>query len=162
MDSPSCVAGVIGLMLSNGIPKSQVREVLERTCMKINDYSEYYYGKGLVNAYWAVNAVEDIRLIQGIREDSKITAAVEYTMPLPETQMLMDSLEAGSYQLIAWVDVNKNDLVDAGDYLSETPVIEFDYGQGWSWWPTLEEFDPDYDTAPASVKSQSVPQLISK
>ena len=161
MASPH-VAGVIGLMLSNGIPKSQVREVLERTCMKINDYSEYYYGKGLVNAYWAVNAVEDIRLIQGIREDSKITAAVEYTMPLPETQMLMDSLEAGSYQLIAWVDVNKNDLVDAGDYLSETPVIEFDYGQGWSWWPTLEEFYPDYDTDPASVKSQSVLQLISE
>ena len=161
MASPH-VAGVIGLMLSNGIPKSQVREVLERTCMKINDYNEYYYGKGLVNAYWAVNAVEDIRLIQGIREGSKITAAVEYTMPLPETQMLMDSLEAGSYQLIAWVDVNKNDLVDAGDYLSETPVIEFDYGQGWSWWPTLEEFYPDYDTAPASVKSQSVLQLISK
>jgi subtilisin family serine protease len=161
MASPH-VAGVIGLMLSNGIPKSQVREVLERTCMKINDYNEYYYGKGLVNAYWAVNAVEDIRLIQGIREDSKITAAVEYTMPLPETQMLMDSLEAGSYQLIAWVDVNKNDLVDAGDYLSETPVIEFDYGQGWSWWPTLEEFYPDYDTDPASVKSQSVLQLISK
>jgi len=161
MASPH-VAGVIGLMLSNGIPKSQVREVLERTCMKINDYNEYYYGKGLVNAYWAVNAVEDIRLIQGIREGSKITAAVEYTMPLPETQMLMDSLEAGSYQLIAWVDVNKNDLVDAGDYLSETPVIEFDYGQGWSWWPTLEEFYPDYDTDPASVKSQSVLQLISK
>jgi len=161
MASPH-VAGVIGLMLSNGIPKSQVREVLERTCMKINDYNEYYYGKGLVNAYWAVNAVEDIRLIQGIREGSKITAAVEYTMPLPETQMLMDSLEAGSYQLIAWVDVNKNDLVDAGDYLSETLVIEFDYGQGWIWWPTLEEFHPDYDTAPASVKSQSVLQLISK
>ena len=161
MASPH-VAGVIGLMLSNGIPKSQVREVLERTCMKINDYNEYYYGKGLVNAYWAVNAVEDIRLIQGIREGSKITAAVEYTMPLPETQMLMDSLEAGSYQLIAWVDVNKNDLVDAGDYLSETPVIEFDYGQGWSWWPTLEEFYPDYDTDPPSDKPQSVLQLISK
>ena len=130
--------------------------------MKINDYNEYYYGKGLVNAYWAVMLWKTFRLIQGIRKTAKSPPAVEYTMPLPETQMLMDSLEAGSYQLIAWVDVNKNDLVDAGDYLSETPVIEFDYGQGWSWWPTLEEFYPDYDTAPASVKSQSVLQLISK
>ena len=106
--------------------------------------------------------MEDFRLIQCIREGSKITAAVEYTMPLPDTQMLIDSLEAGSYQLIAWVDVNKNDLVDAGDYLSESPGIEFDYGQGGSWWPTLEEFQPDDDTDPAPDKALSVPQLISK
>lgn len=132
------VSGVIGLMLANGIPKSQVRDILERTAMKINDGNPYYYGHGLINAYWAVNAVEDIRLIQGLRNGTQVTAVVEERLPLPGSQTLM-SLEAGNYQLIAWVDVNGNDILDTGDYYSETPVLEFGYGQGWRWTPTLSE-----------------------
>ena len=160
MASPH-VAGVIGLMLSNGIPKSQVREVLERTCMKINDYNEYYYGYGLVNAYWAVNAVEEIRLIQGIRNGAEIEIAAETRMPLPESQAVLTGLEAGEFQLIAWVDVNKNDLVDAGDYYSETDLLGFDYGQGWSWWPVLTEFDPT-ESATYSLQSTSDVELITQ
>jgi len=135
------VSGVIGLMLANGIPKSQVRDVLERTAMKIHKYDSYHFGHGLINAYWAVNAVEEIRLIQGFRQGTEISAAVEERLPLPGHQALF-YLKPGEYQLIAWVDVNGNGVLDAGDYYSETEVLEFEYGQGWSWWPTLSEFHP--------------------
>jgi len=114
--------------------------------MKINDYSEYYYGKGLVNAYWAVNAVEDIRLIQGASgEDSKITAAVEYhNASTRDADAHGQSGSCVRISLIAWVDVNKNDLVDAGDYLSETPVIGVRLRTGLELVGQLsEEFYPD-------------------
>ncbi|HHT43067.1 MAG TPA: S8 family serine peptidase [Firmicutes bacterium] len=151
------VSGVIGLMLANGIPKSQVREVLERTAMKIYDRDTYHYGHGLINAYWAVNAVEEIRLIQGLRNGTEITIVSEGRTNLSGDQTLM-YLEAGEYQLIAWIDVNGNNILDVGDYYSETPVLEFEYGQGWSWWPTVSEFHPvdyqeDLDEAAARTGS---------
>ena len=56
------------------------------------------------------------------------------------------------------IDVNGNNILDVGDYYSETPVLEFEYGQGWSWWPTVSEFHPvdyqeDLDEAAARTGS---------
>jgi hypothetical protein len=157
------VTGVIGLMLANGIPKSEVREVLERTCMKIHNRNSYFYGHGLVNAYWAVNGVEHIRLIQGLRSGTEIQAVVEELVPLPGDQWTME-LVAGEYQLIAWVDVNGNDILDVGDYYSESEVLEFDHGDGWIWAPVLKEVHPvdlpDSAAGQAALGSMGHYQLI--
>ncbi len=139
------VSGVIGLMLANGIPKSEVKEILERTAMKIHDHDSYHLGHGLINAFWAVNAVKDVRLIQGLRDGNAITVANEAIVQLGSTQNFQMFLDAGEYQLIAWIDVNGNGLVDTSDYLSETPILEFEYGQGWSWRPELWEFHSNDD-----------------
>lgn len=49
-------------------------------------------------------------------------------------------LAQGEYQLIAWVDVNGNGVVDTSDYYTETELIEFGYGEGWSWWGVLPKW----------------------
>ncbi|HHT90766.1 MAG: S8 family serine peptidase [Limnochordia bacterium] len=133
------VTGVIGLMLANGIPKNEVRDVLHRTSMEIHvrGFSDTY-GYGLVNAYWAVNAVEEMRIIQGRRDGDQITAVAETTVPAKGEQFRLE-LAQGEYQLIAWVDVNGNGVVDTSDYYTETELIEFGYGEGWSWWGSASE-----------------------
>lgn len=138
------VSGVIGLMLAHGIPKSEVREILERTAMKIHDHDSYFFGHGLINAYWALNEVEEIRLIQGLRNGDEFEIINETTISLAGEQFLMN-LDAGEYQLIAWIDVNGNGILDTSDYYSETGVIEFGYAEGWSWWPELREYHPSDD-----------------
>ena len=133
------VSGVVGLMLANGIPKSDVRDVLRRTSMEIHTRGfNDTYGYGLINAYWAVNAVEDMQIIQGIREGDQITAVAQTTVPSKGEQFRLELVQ-GKYQLMAWVDVNKNGVVDTSDYYTETPILEFDYGEGWSWWSDASE-----------------------
>jgi len=133
------VSGVVGLMLANGIPKSEIREVLRRTSMEIHirGFNDTY-GYGLVNAYWAVNAVKDMRIIQGLRNGNEIEIVAETTVPAKGEQFRFEVVQ-GQYQLIAWVDVNGNDVLDTSDYYTETPVLEFGYGEGWSWWGNASE-----------------------
>ena len=121
MASPH-VAGVVGLMLSNGIPKDTeiIRDILRRTSMEIDlDGANHYYGHGLINAYWAVNNVEEMRIIQGIRDGNKIVDIASEVSIEPKGGSFAIELVPGEYNLIAWVDVNKNNIIDAGDYYDE-------------------------------------------
>lgn len=153
------VTGVIGLMLANGIPKSEVREILHRTGMEIQvrGFSDTY-GYGLINAYWAVNAVEDMRVIQGLRNGDEITVVAETTVPAKGEQFRMELVQ-GEYQLIAWVDVNGNGVLDTSDYYTETPALEFGYGEGWSWWDSASEVG-DMTDVPIPVLDEGESEAI--
>jgi len=153
------VTGVIGLMLANGIPKSEVREILHRTGMEIQvrGFSDTY-GYGLINAYWAVNAVEDMRVIQGLRNGNEITVVAETTVPAKGEQFRMELVQ-GEYQLIAWVDVNGNGVLDTSDYYTETPALEFGYGEGWSWWDSASEVG-DMTDVPIPVLDEGESEAI--
>ena len=85
------ISGVIGLMLAAGIPPQQVREILQAASMPLGpaEFSEEY-GYGLINAYWAVNAVEEMRLVVGRRTGNRVEVVKETTLP-----------QGGSFQLIA-------------------------------------------------------------
>ncbi|HHW72636.1 MAG TPA: S8 family serine peptidase [Firmicutes bacterium] len=131
------VAGVIGLMLANGIPKSEVRDILERTAMKLGDFTEY--GHGLINAYWAVQAVENVRIMQGLRSGSQFTAVSEMDIPLPAQDTKVLNLTEGTWQLMAWVDVNRSGELDAGDYYAETDPQHFAPDTNVYWTPKLKE-----------------------
>ena len=144
-------------MLANGIPSSQVRDILERTAMKVGD--PYEYGHGLINAYWAVQAVENVRIIQGLRSGNRIAeVAKEAEVPLPAQGWYTMELRTGTWQLIAWVDVNANELIDAGDYYTETGVTDFtpDWTQPWS--AELEEIGSDLDVSQADLGSLGASQ----
>lgn len=153
------VAGVVGLMLSNGIPKDQVREILHRTSMEIHlPTPNIFFGHGLINAYWAVNDVRNIRFIQGLREGENVDVVAETSIPLKGGQFRLDLLE-GEYQFIAWIDANKNGIVDAGDYYAETPVLEIKEGSRWRWIDEIEELPFDFDPADDAVivsKNQAI------
>lgn len=144
------VTGVIGLMVANGIHHSSIRDILERTAMKIGE--PYEYGHGLVNAYWAVQAVESVRVLQGLRSGNRITeVAEEMDVLLPAQGEYTMEIQAGVWQLIAWVDVNGNDRIDAGDYYSETVPGSFAPGESVFWEAELEEIGSDDDLYPIGL-----------
>ena len=71
-----------------------------------------------------------------------VEIARETGVPLKGGQFAMD-LEIGEYQFIVWLDVNKNDTIDAGDYYAETGLL--DIGEyNWSIWEfTVKEIPFD-------------------
>jgi len=154
------VSGVVGLMLANGIPKSEIRDILRRTSMEIQGRRGHNdtFGYGLVNAYWAVNAVEDMRIIQGLRDGNEFTIAAEVAIPAKGEQFRMELVQ-GEYQLIAWVDVNGNGILDTSDYYTETPVLEFGYGEGWSWTGAASEVVLEEEAEPSALSASSAVQV---
>ena len=128
------VSGVIGLMLSAGIPREEVRDILERSSMDLGTTGfDPYHGHGLINAYWAIHAVDRIKVMVGTRVEDTVEAVTEtwvepkgglFQVPLPPS---------GEYRLIAWVDVTNNNIIDPGDYYAESepfavsPDMEFDH-----------------------------------
>lgn len=139
------VAGVIGLMLANGIDKNDVREILHRTSMEINmPTPNVFFGHGLINAYWAVNAVEEMNILVGLREGDRVIATkAETRVPAKGGSFRIEDLAIGEYQFIAWVDVNKNGLIDAGDYYAETPKLSITLDSNWLWMGELAEVGVD-------------------
>lgn len=140
------VTGVIGLMLANGINKSEVRDILRRTSMEIDGRGfNSQVGHGLINAYWAVNGVERMRIIQGIREGNGISVIATEDSISPKGGESTLSLVGGDYQFIAWVDVNDNDVIDAGDYYAESGTISVKEEQSYTFIAEVEEVSEDLE-----------------
>ena len=128
MASPH-VAGLSGLMIANGIPKTQIREILRESSFDLGDEGfDIEFGYGLVNAYWAVNEVQSIRLIIGTRDTDTINIVNEISVGLREGSYLIDNIPAGNHAVYAWIDVTGNNQIDAGDYLGESEVQTFESG----------------------------------
>ncbi|MBF8437743.1 S8 family serine peptidase [Halanaerobiaceae bacterium Z-7014] len=173
MDGTSMAAphltGLVGLMLSNGVRPGDVENILERTSMKINDESMYRddeTGYGLINAYWALNNVQEIRVILGkddILEDEggsiKINRnhdkiAAEKTIPLKEFyemdknkfNYLFNGIDPGDYILIGLIDVNNDHSTDTeikiepGDYFF-TESLSLQADKHYEYKIELEEYD---------------------
>lgn len=129
MASPH-VAGLAGLMLSRGINPSQIRDILHETAFDLGDEGfDTEFGYGLVNAYWAVNQVDSIRILIGELVDDSINEVVQTNIGLKDNNYNLDNIPGGTYRVYAWIDVTENGMVDAGDYLYESDDIVFDGGE---------------------------------
>ncbi len=121
------VAGVIGLMLERGICPADVREIIQRTSLDLgNPGFDPRYGHGLINAFWAVNDVQSIRILVGRREGNTIDAVLEKETDLRAADYFLENIPPGEFRIYAWIDVRGNNIIEPGDYLAETEVIEFD------------------------------------
>lgn len=136
------VAGVIGLMLANGIPQNEIQEVLHRTSMElgIGGYN-YFYGYGLVNAYWAVNNVKNIRLLVGSKQGNIIEAVAQGEIDVKDRSYILENVPSGEYQVFAWIDVQGTGKIDPGDYLAQSKTIHFTDGQIYNVNLNLVEMD---------------------
>ncbi|HKL75758.1 MAG TPA: S8 family serine peptidase [Halanaerobiales bacterium] len=123
------VSGLIGLMLANGIPRNQIREVLRETSFDLGDPGfDSEFGYGLVNAYWALNQVQSIRIFAGERDGDNINEEVEISIGLRDRSYNIGSITGGNYAIFGWIDVNGNDIIDSGDYLAESEPQTFEEG----------------------------------
>lgn len=120
------VTGLIGLMLSAGIPREQVRDILHQTSMPLGpDLFSPNYGYGLINAYWAVNAVDEIKILLGTREGDRLDIVAETAIGLRDGNFVLDNVPPGKYQVFAWIDIQKDgNSPEPGDYFAETELLE--------------------------------------
>ena len=108
------VSGVTGLMLSQGIPARDVREILTTSAMDIGDPGwDLEHGHGLLNAHWAVLGITETILVitdaQGYSRQEKV--------PLKGTKERF-YLPPGEYRVEAWVNVEGGQTPQVGDYIS--------------------------------------------
>lgn len=117
MASPH-VAGLVGLMLANGIPSSQVRQVLRETTIRPQDMLGWdtWFGYGFVNAYAAVtNARLTRAALVATNEQFDAISSVVY--PGTDRQFSMTRLpQAATLYVFGWIDVNNSRSLDDGDY----------------------------------------------
>ena len=146
------ISGVIGLMLAAGIPPQQVREILQAASMPLGpaEFSEEY-GYGLINAYWAVNAVEEMRLVVGRRTGNRVEVVKETTLPAKGGSFELIA-PPGEYQIMAWVDVQRTgDVLEPGDYFNESDLITLESGKSYTVSGTILELDSELTLPPTRL-----------
>jgi serine protease len=139
------VSGVVGLMLSHGVPANRVLEVLRLTSMPLRQSRfDFYSGYGLVNAYWAVNAVSTMRIIVGTRHGDLVDVVAETSILDPQGgDFVLAAVPPGDYHVFAWVDVQDGtDRIELGDYFAETGVIRIDSGHEYHVTGVITEVGP--------------------
>ncbi len=117
MASPH-VAGLVGLMLANGIPSSQVREVLHETAIRPQDMLGWdtWLGYGFVNAYAAVTNARFTRAAL-VATNDQFDAVSSVVYPGIDRQFSMTRLpQAAVLYVFGWIDVNNSRSLDNGDY----------------------------------------------
>ncbi|MGM0413953.1 MAG: S8 family peptidase [Bacillota bacterium] len=120
------VTGVAGLMLANGISPQDVRRVMQETAISLSGEDfDNEYGYGLINSYWAVNNIQDLRIIIGERNKEIIKIVKEKSMSLKGGNFTVENIPAGKHQVIAWIDLDRDGLVSYGDYYGESNFIDF-------------------------------------
>lgn len=110
------VSGVAGLMLANGTPVYEIRDILTTTAIDLGlPGLDEEYGYGLVNAHWAVRGVShltlELRTEQGVLYQEKI--------PLGESVRSLQ-LVPGEYTVRLMVDLTDGIEPQTGDYLAQT------------------------------------------
>jgi len=106
------ISGVVGLMISEGIHHSDIRDILEKTAIELGD--EYYYGAGMANAYWAVNNVNKINI-----NFSELETSINLQN---ESFTLEGEVKKGTHKLEVWIDVRGNGVLENGDYYYEETI----------------------------------------
>lgn len=119
------VAGVAALMLMNGIPADQVREILQATAIKgpsqWNDH-DLQRGYGLVNAYAAVTQAR-LNHASLIVVDGSGNSVTYTTSPMADRTFQFESvIEGDDLRLAGWIDVTGNGRLEAGDYTALIPI----------------------------------------
>ena len=84
-----------------------------------------YFGHGLVNAYWAINNVKEIKIVVGTRNGNDIEAVAEGTVDLKSQTYTLSKVPEGAYQVFGWIDVRNTNTVDAGDFFFASQTINF-------------------------------------
>lgn len=117
------VSGVVGLMLAEGINTEEISPVLNRTSMSLQGVTEDIGAAGLINAYWALNRVSEIKVVLYKSENGNLEPVRVQELSLPEREMTFSGLPRGDYEIRARIDVQETGRVDPGDYKGSSGII---------------------------------------
>lgn len=120
------VVGVIGLMLSHGINKNDVKDILCKTAIPMGQHNDFEHGHGLINPVFCVQGIDTIQVLVGQRIGDTINAVAKGFIEVNTQDFSLDRIPTGKHKVFAWIDTNKNNRIDVGDFLAETEEIDFD------------------------------------
>ncbi|HXL03901.1 MAG TPA: S8 family serine peptidase [Bacillota bacterium] len=118
------VAGVAALLISSGVRGPEnIRQILHETAMDLGTAGyDDVYGWGLVNAHAAVNGalITEMKIFAGDDDGVSVTPRSEMTSPAAGGFFEIRDVEKGSWHVYGWTDINKNGVIDEGDYFGRT------------------------------------------
>ncbi len=118
------VAGLAALMIASGVRGSaNVAKALHETAMDLGSPGQdSQYGWGLVNAHAAVtgSSITTMQVFAGEDDGTTLTRHSAVANPAPGGMYEIRNVEAGSWHIYGWIDVNHNDTIDDGDYYGRT------------------------------------------
>jgi len=125
MASPHA-AGLAVLMLAQGVPSSQIREKMHQASIHPGtDSLSSEYGNGLLNANFALNNVQKIKVVLGERTADTINVEAEAEVDIKGGGYSFGDIPLAEYRLYAWIDISDDGVIDAEDYISESGIIDF-------------------------------------
>jgi len=134
------VAGLAGLLISNGIPNSQVLSIMKETAFDLgtSGFNEEY-GHGMINTYWAVHDSTEINIMVGTRNERNFDIVAETTVSISEKNFTIENVPSGEYEVMAWLDVRNSGHLENGDYFAITDKVTLEDGD-YSFELEIEEF----------------------
>ncbi|MGE5587577.1 MAG: S8 family serine peptidase, partial [Clostridia bacterium] len=119
------VAGLAALMIASGVRgPAAVAKALHETAMDLGSPGQdSEYGWGLVNAHAAVtgSSIATMKVFAGEDDGTTLTYHSAVANPAPGGMYEVKDVEAGSWYIYGWIDVNRNGMIDDGDYYGRTP-----------------------------------------
>ncbi|MGE5585551.1 MAG: S8 family peptidase [Bacillota bacterium] len=119
------VAGLAALMIASGVRgPAAVARALHETAMDLGSPGQdSEYGWGLVNAHAAVtgSSITTMKVFAGEDDGTTLTYHSAMASPAPGGLYEVREVEAGSWYIYGWIDVNHNGIIDDGDYYGRTP-----------------------------------------
>ncbi len=119
------VAGLAALMIASGVRgPAAVAKALHETAMDLGSPGQdSEYGWGLVNAHAAVtgSSITTMKVFAGEDDGTTLTYHSAMASPAPGGLYEVREVEAGSWYVYGWIDVNHNGIIDDGDYYGRTP-----------------------------------------
>ncbi|MGE5593760.1 MAG: S8 family serine peptidase [Betaproteobacteria bacterium] len=119
------VAGLAALMIASGVRgPAAVADALHETAMDLGSPGQdSEYGWGMVNAHAAVTGsfITAMKVFAGEDDGTTLTYHSAMASPAPGGLYEVRDVEAGSWYIYGWIDVNRNGMIDDGDYYGRTP-----------------------------------------
>ena len=123
------VSGVAALLFSRGLNSYQVRDRLLNTAVDLGARGkDNEYGYGLVNAYAALlgKKINPPYVFAANFENGSIKVKSNVVSADRDGKYYLNEIDSGFMHIIAWRDVNGNQIIDAGDYYGESSLTKIE------------------------------------
>jgi len=123
------VSGIAALLTANGIiGPEKIRERLINTSIDLgNNVKDDNHGYGLVDAYGALlgKKIASPVVFAASIKDNNIIIKSEIKESSKDGSFKLNQIENNNCYLVAWRDINNNNIIDAGDYFGISGAIDF-------------------------------------
>lgn len=121
------VSGVAALLAAKGYSNpEEVKSILTKTAINTGERNKNdYFGYGLVDTYAALmgETPPTPQVFAATFDNNTLTPKSKLYEVEENGEYLIENIETESFQIVAWIDVNKNEIIDPGDYLGKSQVI---------------------------------------